>query len=124
MNFVPAKVIKSSVRSVEIEVETLGVTQLPAKRKYVAGSQITIGIRPEMLTIVYDERLYQQKTFEATVSARSYFGDMTYYEVLIGNTDIKANVSMRNTVGRPVLEPGTRTHVAWGNDSLTIIDDN
>ena len=124
MNFVPARVIKSSSESVEIEVETLGVTKLPAKKKYAAGSEITIGIRPEMLTIVYDKRLDQQNTFEATVSTRSYFGDMTYYEVLIGETDIKANVSMRNTVGRPVLEPGTKTHVAWGNDSLTIIDDN
>ena len=124
MNFVPARVIKSSLKSVEIEVETLGVTKLPAKKKYLAGSKITIGIRPEMLTIVYDKKLKQQKTFEATVSTRSYFGDMTYYEVLIGNTDIKANVSMRNTVGRPVLEPGTKTHVAWSNDSLTIIDDN
>ena len=124
MNFVPARVIKSNLKSVEIEVETLGVTKLPAKKKYLAGSKITIGIRPEMLTIVYDKKLKQQKTFEATVSARSYFGDMTYYEVLIGNTDIKANVSMRNTVGRPVLEPGTKTHVAWSDDSLTIIDDN
>ena len=112
------------MKSVEIEVETLGVTKLPAKKKYVAGSKITIGIRPEMLTIVYDKKLKQQKTFEATVSTRSYFGDMTYYEVLIGNTDIKANVSMRNTLGTPVLEPGIRTHVAWGNDSLTIIDEN
>ena len=124
MNFVPARVIKSSLKSVEIEVETLGVTKLPAKKKYLAGSKITIGIRPEMLTIVYEKKLKQQKTFEATVSTRSYFGDMTYYEVLIGNTDIKANVSMRNTVGRPVLEPGTKTHVAWSNDSLTIIDEN
>ena len=49
---------------------------------------------------------------------------MALIEVLIGNTDIKANVSMRNTVGRPVLEPGTKTHVAWSNDSLTIIDEN
>tara|TARA_B100000989_G_scaffold269419_1_gene224810 strand:- start:1447 stop:2547 length:1101 start_codon:yes stop_codon:yes gene_type:complete len=124
MNFVPARVIKSSVNSVEIEIETLGVTKLPAKKKYLAGSKVTIGIRPEMLTIVYDKKLDQQKIFEATVSAKSYFGDMTYYEVLFGTTKIKANVSMRNTVGTPVLEPGTRTHVAWGNDSLTIIDDN
>ena len=124
MNFLPAKVIKSGTKSVEIEIKTLGLTRLPTKKKYAAGSEITIGIRPEMLTIVYDKRLDQQNTFEATVSTRSYFGDMTYYEVLIGDTDIKANVSMRNTVGRPVLEPGTKTHVAWGNDSLTIIDDN
>ena len=122
MNFLPAQVIKSSANSVKIEVKTLGATTLPAKKKYRAGSEMTIGIRPEMLTIVYGKHLGQQNTFEATVSTRSYFGDMTYYEVIIGDTDIKANVSMRNTVGRPVLEPGTKTHVAWGNDSLTIID--
>lgn len=122
MNFLPARVIKSSVKSVEIEVKTLGVTSLPARKRYAVGSEVTIGIRPEMLTIVYDKLLGQQNTFEATVNTRSYYGDMTYYEVLIGNTDIKANVSMRNTVGRPVLEPGAKTHVAWGNDSLTIID--
>ena len=71
MNFVPARVIKSSLKSVEIEVETLGVTKLPAKKKYLAGSKITIGIRPEMLTIVYEKKLKQQKTFEATVSTLS-----------------------------------------------------
>ena len=71
MNFVPARVIKSSLKSVEIEVETLGVTKLPAKKKYLAGSKITIGIRPEMLTIVYEKKHKQQKIFEATVNTRS-----------------------------------------------------
>ena len=75
-----------------------------------------------MLTIVYDKQHEYKNAFEATINTRSYFGDMTYYDIQIGDTDIKATVSMRNTVGRPVLEPGAKTQVAWGNASLTIID--
>ena len=122
MNFIPARVVKSRAKSIEIEVAILGKASLQTNKKYAPGSEITIGIRPEMLTIVYDKQHEYKNAFEATINTRSYFGDMTYYDIQIGDTDIKATVSMRNTVGRPVLEPGAKTQVAWGIDSLTIID--
>jgi len=56
------------------------------------------------------------------IVSASYYGDMTYYEVELKNTDINVTVSMRNTSGRPVLLTGTTARVGWGYESITVFD--
>ena len=47
----------------------------------------------------------------ATVEEVVYYGDMTYYDVLLDGTSAPVRLSMRNVFGRPVLDIGTRTRV-------------
>jgi len=121
MNFIPAKVVSSNSKSLVIDITAIGKITLDADEQYAAGADITVGIRPEMLTILYSETADDKDSFAATVNARSYYGDMTYYDVRINDTNIHATISMRNTAGRPVLAPGAKTRVSWGPDSFTII---
>jgi len=124
MNFIPATVVSSNSKSLVIDITALGKITLDADEKYAKGAAITVGIRPEMLTILYTDKSDDKNTFAATVNSRSYYGDMTYYDVLINDTNIHATISMRNTAGRPVLAPGAKTRVSWGPDSLTIVADS
>ena len=49
-----------------------------------------------------------------------YFGDMTYYDVYLGGTDVEVRLSMRNVPGRPILDVGTKVRVAWSPSALVL----
>ncbi len=122
MNFIPAKVIASTKTKLSLDVEALGKVDVGASDTIKSGEKITVGIRPEMLTILYEETDDADNVFSGIIVSASYYGDMTYYEVELGNTAIRATVSMRNTAGRPVLRAGTETRIGWGYESITVLD--
>ena len=121
MNFIPATVIENTNKILSLNIKSLGQLDIKTSSALKKSEVITVGIRPEMLTILYNESDTSEYSFNASIENASYYGDMTYYEVLIEDTDIKATVSMRNTAGRPVLEIGSKARVGWGKDSITIL---
>ena len=122
MNFIPAKVVASTKTKLSLEVEFLGKVDVTSSNKIKQGDKITVGIRPEMLTVLYGETDMADNVFSGMIVSASYYGDMTYYEVELKNTDINVTVSMRNTSGRPVLLTGTTARVGWGCESITVFD--
>ncbi len=124
MNFIPATVETSTDSTLSIDIQSLGKLDLATQSRHKAGDKITIGIRPEMLTILYRKEESAEYEFEAIIEGAAYYGDMTYYEIRLVDTDITATVSMRNTAGRPILEVGKKTRVGWGIDSITIITED
>ena len=121
MNFIPATVIENTNKILSLNIKSLGQLDLKTSSVLKKSEVITVGIRPEMLTILYNKSDTSEYSFNASIENASYYGDMTYYEVFIEDTDIKATVSMRNTAGRPVLEIGSKARVGWGKDSITIL---
>ena len=121
MNFIPATVIENTNKILSLNIKSLGKLDIKTSSALKKSEVITVGIRPEMLTILYNESDTSEYSFNASIENASYYGDMTYYEVFIEDTDIKATVSMRNTAGRPVLEIGSKARVGWGKDSITIL---
>ena len=45
---------------------------------------------------------------------------MTYYDVKLDGVAEAVRISMRNVFGRPVLERGARTRVAWSSGALVL----
>ena len=121
MNFIPATVIENTNKILSLNIKSLCQLDLKTSSVLKKSEVITVGIRPEMLTILYNESDTSEYSFNASIENASYYGDMTYYEVFVEDTDIKATVSMRNTAGRPVLEIGSKARVGWGKDSITIL---
>ena len=121
MNFIPATVIENTNKILSLNIKSLGQLDIKTSSALKKSEVITVGIRPEMLTILYNKSDTSEYSFNASIENASYYGDMTYYEVFIEDTDIKATVSMRNTAGRPVLEIGSKARVGWGKDSITIL---
>ncbi len=122
MNFIPAAVSASTKAKLTLDVEALGMVELPANETAIKGDRVTVGIRPEMLTILYDKKEQAERSFDATIVSTAYYGDMTYYDVQLVDTDITATISMRNTIGRPILDVGDKARIGWGTDSLTILN--
>ena len=107
----------------EVEAQGFGRLQLDAE-KQVTGAPTdtgaTIGFRPETATILFEGQQATDRESMATVEEVVYYGDMTYYDVLLDGTSSPVRLSMRNVFGRPVLDIGTRTRVGWSPGALVL----
>ncbi len=122
MNFLPAKVLSESGGKVEVDAKGFGHVTLNSDQ--ISGSpsegEAAIGFRPETLTILFDGQKAVDRESDATVTEVVYYGDMTYYDIKLDGTDQPMRLSMRNVFGRPVLDIGTRTKVAWSPGALML----
>ena len=80
--------------------------------------KVTIGIRPEMLTILFNKSDKAEIEVMGEVTAASYYGDMTYYGLHIdGIAD-----GIHAEYGRPwVLDIGDKTRIGLGSESLVLL---
>jgi len=123
MNFLPADVQGESGGQVAVEVPGLGramldVAQCPTGHARGAGE---VGLRPESLTILFDgQDEGQGRRAAGTVAEVTYYGDMTYYDILLDGAPAPVSVSMRNMPGRAVLERDQRSDLAWDPRSMVL----
>ena len=82
----------------------------------------TIGIRPEMLTILSNDAEPAERSARGSVTGTSYYGDMTYYTVQLAGGGDPVTISMRNTAGRSVLPSGSPVTVGWGAESVVLFE--
>lgn len=124
MNFLPAEVASHTDRHVEIDVAGLGKVriahdQVPAG---LDGRHKSVGIRPEMLTILFGDDEGAEREVTGEVVDSSYYGDMTYYDVRLPGSEKPATISMRNTAERRVLRAGEKARIAWSPQSIVLLD--
>jgi spermidine/putrescine transport system ATP-binding protein len=122
MNFLPARIISEGAAGVEVEAEGFGRVLIDAERSGGAAGQdgICVGFRPETMTLLYEGQTASERESTATVTEVVYYGDMTYYDLLIDGTKDPIRISMRNVPGRPVLDIGTRARLAWSPHALVL----
>jgi spermidine/putrescine transport system ATP-binding protein len=122
MNFIPCKVLGESGGQIEVDAKGLGRVTLSADQAPPAkgGESPVVGLRPETLTLLYPGQNTPDRIADGVVDEVIYFGDMTYYDVYIGGTDVEVRLSMRNVPGRPILEVGNQVQVAWNPSALVL----
>jgi spermidine/putrescine transport system ATP-binding protein len=122
MNFVPAQVLAESDGRIEVDVQGLGRCEISAEQApgSKAGGEVSIGFRPETLTILYEGQTATDREAQGTVSEVVYYGDMTYYDVKLDGVAEPVRLSMRNVPGRPVLDIGERARIAWSPKALVL----
>lgn len=123
MNFLNAKVLAEAGDGIEIEVEGLGRTRIAAAQVAAqsgGGQGMQVGFRPETMTLLYDDAPPGTGEVMGTVDEVVYYGDMTYYDLTLDGAAGLVRISMRNLVGRPVLEIGARTRVSWSPGALVL----
>jgi spermidine/putrescine transport system ATP-binding protein len=122
MNFLPAKILSEGGGKVEVDAQGFGHVTLNSEQ--ISGKPsdggANIGFRPETLTILFDGQKAVDRESDATVTEVVYYGDMTYYDITLDGTTKPMRLSMRNVFGRPVLDIGTRTKVAWSPGALML----
>jgi spermidine/putrescine transport system ATP-binding protein len=124
MNFLKARLAEDRGATLALEVEALGKVEIPRAQapSGVPAGGVSVGIRPEMLTVLLAEGEHAERVATGVVEDAAYYGDMTYYTVRLDGADATAMISMRNTAGRRLLEPGDRARVGWGRESLVLLD--
>ena len=122
MNFLPATILSEDAEGFAIEVQGLGRCAIGAGQcpGGTGGEGVSVGFRPETLTILYEGQTAHERETPARVEEVVYYGDMTYYDVKLDGVETPVRISMRNVPGRPVLDVGTPTRVAWSPDSLVL----
>ena len=122
MNFVPCSVLGETAGQIEIEAKGLGKVTLPADQAPPSRGQDSpvVGMRPETLTLLYPGQTTTDRTTEGVIDEVIYFGDMTYYDVYLGGTDVEVRLSMRNVPGRPILDVGSKVQVCWNPSALVL----
>jgi spermidine/putrescine transport system ATP-binding protein len=121
MNFLPARITAETPDGFDVDVAGLGACHITARQApgKVTG-EVSVGFRPETLTILYDGQSATDRESPGTVEEVVYYGDMTYYDVKLDGVAQPVRLSMRNVFGRPVLDRGTRTRVAWAPGALVL----
>ncbi len=122
MSFLDARILSERSDGYEIDVSGLGKAVVP-ETQAPGGfrSHMTAGVRPEMLTILFDDDAGADRETAGMVEEVEYFGDMTHYGVRLDGTEQQVSISMRNTAGRKVLEPGARARIGWSADSILLL---
>lgn len=121
MNFIPCTVLGDKDGGIEVDAKGLGrVTLQPDQCPTGKGESPVVGLRPETLTLLYPGQTTTERTVDGIVDEVIYFGDMTYYDVYLGGTDVEVRLSMRNVPGRPILDVGTKVDVAWSPSALVL----
>ncbi len=125
MNFLDGTVIGEDGDAVHLDIAALGKVSVPksqCKSRIDGTAPAHVGIRPEMLTILFDETEQAEREVTGTISDVVYYGDMTYYDVQLPGAEKPITISMRNTAGRAVLEIGATARVGWGSESIVVLD--
>ncbi len=122
MNFLPAVVGARTATGVTVDIEGLGKVEFPPEqaRSHAPGARVSAGIRPELLTILFDEGWPHQRA-AGTIADRAYYGDMTYYDVRLEGSGTMVTISMRNTANRPILPVGAQARIGWGAGSVVLL---
>ncbi|MDA8747835.1 ABC transporter ATP-binding protein [Litoreibacter sp.] len=123
MNFLEARQRETQDGSVVFDVEGLGEARIAPEQLPIGARAFApvIGLRPEALSIVYeDPKLRGVSVVDGEVVDLHYYGDMTYYEVVLNGTTTPVTISMKNLTSRPVLERGASTRVSWDEGSLVV----
>ncbi len=123
MNFLPARASSETESEVVLDIPALGRVALPrsAMPDGMSAADIdTVGVRPEMLTVLFDETDRAQLKVQGEIVDAQYYGDMTYYGVRLSGQDAPVTISMRNTAGRSIARPGDTATIGWGTESIVI----
>ena len=123
MNFLGADILTQSDTAIVLDLEGLGEVELPRSQLPSSGParEVSAGVRPELLTILFDESERSERVATGEITDRSYYGDMTYYEVRLVGAEEPVTISMRNAAGRPVLAEGSRVRVGWDAASIILL---
>ncbi|NNF25580.1 MAG: ABC transporter ATP-binding protein [Rhodobacteraceae bacterium] len=119
MNFLGAHVISNEGNALELDVAGLGHAVIG--RDQCPGGPVSgmchVGIRPETMTLLFEDR-GDGPVADGVVDEVVYYGDMTYYDIKLDGVPKPITLSMKNMIGRPVLDIGTRTKVGWDPRAL------
>jgi len=123
MNFISGEYLGKKDDKLHVRTSSLGEVFLKSAQAAsdVQPRNVTLGLRPEMMTVLFSTNENSEYEFKAKITNVSYYGDMTYYSVEMPGPDDDISISMRNTVGRHVYSVGDVVRIGWGTESIVVL---
>ena len=123
MNFLKGDLNGKTKKGISITSDIFGQiildeSQMPSP---LEPGAVTIGIRPEMMSVLYRDSDKADNRLKGKVTSVDYYGDMTFYSVAIPASEDQLSVCMRNTVGRHVYERDDEIVIGWSNASMVVL---
>ena len=117
MNFLPAR-----TKADGVEIQGLGHAKIAAEQcpAGTPSGDCTVGIRPETMSILFGDEPAPARETHGKVHELAYYGDMTYYDMALDGVEKPVTLSMKNLVGRRVLERGETARIAWDERALVV----
>ncbi len=122
MNFLDGQATPGAGGGIEVEVGGLGRAAVASDQcpGGAAAGPVSVGMRPETMSVLFPGEATSARVAEGTVDEVVYYGDMTYYDIRLDGASGPVRISMRNVIGRPVLDVGTRARVAWDPRAMVV----
>jgi spermidine/putrescine transport system ATP-binding protein len=123
MNFISGEYLGKKDDKLHVRTSSLGEVFLKSAQTAsdVQPGNVTLGLRPEMMTVLFSTNENSEYEFKAKITNVSYYGDMTYYSVEMPGPEDDISISMRNTVGRHVYSVGDVVRIGWGTESIVVL---
>jgi len=123
MNFIEGQLLKVGDQNTTVDAGILGNVNVSPDQIPIPlnSGPVIIGIRPEMLTLLFEDSDRTEFEISGVILESTFYGDMTYYTVQVTGLKSPLTISMRNTAGRRVLDDGESARVGWGAESLVIL---
>ena len=123
MNFIEGQLLKGGDQNTTVDAGILGNVNVSPDQIPIPlnSGPVIIGIRPEMLTLLFEDSDRTEFEISGVILESTFYGDMTYYTVQVTGLKSPLTISMRNTAGRRVLDDGESARVGWGAESLVIL---
>ena len=107
---------------ITLDIVALGRATIPRRPGLNGSRELTVGIRPERMTLLVDEGALAERTAQGRVADAAYYGDMTYYHVGargLGRAGRHLH-AQRSGTAHPQAWRG-RSEVGWAPESLVAL---
>jgi spermidine/putrescine transport system ATP-binding protein len=122
MNFLRGTVVERRAGLLSVRTEALGLVELADRDDLAGRTEITLGIRPERLRILWDEATAPRE-ISGSVSDRQYFGEITSLVVRVPGLEKPLWVTEANTFGADDLPIGAPLRLSYDPDALVPLGD-
>jgi len=125
MNFFDARVVARDRTRVRVEVEALGLCDLPADRTTAPeGSSLCIAVRPEKLTALTSAPPDGTPSLRGRIESTTYLGERSHLHVRIEGRSSPVAVSAQNSAAGQagMVGEGMPVWLGWRDDALIALD--
>lgn len=124
MNLLPANITAQNTRNTIIDIPGFGQKTFDTASVPDGTGALVVGIRPEQMTLLYDDERPDGDILNGQITEVTYRGDMTYYDISLPSLDKPIWLSMRNTPGRQIMNTGDAVRIEWSQDSILLLNDS
>ena len=100
MNFIEGQLLKDGDQNTTVDAGILGNVKVNPDQMPIPlnSGPVTIGIRPEMLTLLFEDQERTEFEISSVILESAYFGDMTYYTVQVTGLKSPLTISMLSLI--------------------------